>query len=259
MAGPKLVERFRDEACFTLDEAQDATKKSRGAILKQIEYLQREGYVENVRRGLYAVVQKKSGAGPPDPFLLAGKLVEPYLLAYHSALELHGVAESAFFGTVYVASPTRFSPFEWGRRSFRRVGITRDVLDAGDATMKRGGGKLHISCRELTLIQCVDRLEYGGGFSEALSSLSGFPYLDWGPLLDLLRIHDKTTLYRKVGYVLEANADRWRPPDTVVQALQENLGHGTTYFGIGRNEGGRHEARWQVIVPPEAPAIDAGD
>lgn len=259
MTDPKLVELFRDEACFTLDEAEEATGKSRDAILKQIEYLQREGYVENARRGLYALVTEKSGSGPPDPLLVASKLVEPYLLAYHSALELHGVAESAFFDTVYVASPNRFTAFEWGQRSFRRVAIARDVLDAGDATTKRSGRKLHVSCRELTLIQCLDRPEYAGGFSEVLSSLGGFPYLDWGRLLDLLELHGKTTLYRKVGYVIEANADRWRPPEAVARILRDNLGEGSTYFGVGPNQGGRHEARWQVIVPPDAPAIDAED
>ncbi len=255
MPRPRLVEAFQTPACFTMDEAVAVTGEDREATWKQVKYLLDRGYVERVRRGLYVLVPERAGSDSPDPLVVASKVVEPYLFSYHTALELNGVAESAFFHSVYVAAPTRFTPFTWNRQAFHPVAIDMEVLDAGRSTTKRSGGTLHVACRELALIQCADRLEYAGGLPEVLASVSGFPYVDWGRLLDLLAIYGKTVLYRKVGYLVAANADSWRLPDAVRRELRAKLGTGTTYFGVKPNRGGRSEPDWQVIVPAHAPAV----
>lgn len=258
MTPPKLVEAFRSDGCFTVDEAVVKTGQSRTNVLRQVKYLHKEGYLERVRRGLYVLSPKETASDPPDPFVVASKVTDPYLLSYHTALELHGVAESAVFREVYIASAAKFAPFTWNRRRFRRVAIDPGLIEAGQDTVKRRGLKVKVACRELALIQCADRPKYAGGLPEILASVNGFPYLDWGRLLDLLERLDKTVLYRKVGYLLEANEDRWRPPDTVIRALQGRLGEASTYFGVEPDQDGRHEARWHVIVPPDAPEVGQG-
>jgi predicted transcriptional regulator of viral defense system len=254
---PRLVQAFARVGCFTLDEAVGATGDARKAVLKGVEYLRSRGYLETVRRGLYALDPGKSVGVDPDPLVIGAKVVDPYLLSYHSALELHGVAESAFFRRVAVATPKTFAPFGWRDYEFRAVAIDSDILAAGRSTIKRSGTKLAVASPELTVIQCADRPELAGGISEVLASVRGLPYLDWSPLLRLLELHDKTVLYRKVGYLVAANADRWRPPGMVLRTLRERLGTSTTYFGVEPRRGGRHEPDWHVIVPPDAPEVTA--
>ncbi len=252
---PRLVQEFALSGCFTLEEAVEATGELRKTVKKEIEYLQARGYLESVRRGLYVFDPRKSLGPDPDPLVIAGKIADPYLLSHHSALELHGVAESAFFRQVSVATYKRFRPFTWRDHEFRPVSTSPDILAEGRSTVKRSGAKLAVANRELTLIQCADRLDLAGGLAEVLASVRGFAYIDWGPLLRHLELHDKTVLYRKVGYLVAVHADRWRPPEMVLQKLREHLGASTTYFGIEPNRGGRHEPAWHLIVPPDAPGV----
>jgi predicted transcriptional regulator of viral defense system len=250
-----LVLEFASRGCFTLEEAITATGEPGKTVRKEIEYLHAQGYLESVRRGLYALDPRKSLGHEPDPFVIAGKITDPYLLSHHSALELHGVAESAFFRQVYVAAAKRFKPFTWRDHEFRPVSTRPDILAEGRSTVKRSGDTLTVANRELTLIQCADRLDLAGGFAEVLASVRGFAYLNWGPLLRLLELHGKTVLYRKVGYLVAVHSDRWRPPETVLRTLRERLGTSVTYFGVEPKRGGRHEPAWHVIVPPDAPEV----
>lgn len=251
MARPRLVQAFADSACFTLDEAVAELRHDRAAVRKEIEYLRRTGYVTLVRRGLYAMEPAKAGTAPVDRFVLASKLTEPHLLGYHSALELHGVAESASYNEVYVCAEGWFEPVEYRQTLFRSVGTDRRLIDQGATTVKRSGLTLPVACRELALLQCAGRLEYAGGLSELLNSVAGFPYLKWERLLELLDLIDKTVLYRKTGFLVDHHADRWRPPSDLLDRIKSKTGRGATYFGIRPNEGGVHVAGWNVIVPAE--------
>lgn len=250
MALPRLVRAFADAGCFTLDEAVEVLGQDRASTRKEIDYLRQVGYVTLVRRGLYAMKSSKiPGGGQVDRFVIASKLAEPYLLGYHSALEAHGIAESGFFNEVYVCTEDWFKPIEFQRLTYRAVSTNPGLIREGSTGVRRSGQELQIASRELTILQCADRLAYAGGLSEVIESLRGFPYVTWERLLDLLDLVDKTVLYRKVGFLAAFYQDRWRTPDEILDQLEDHVGQGSTYFGIGPNEGGTHVPRWQVIVP----------
>lgn len=256
MALPRLLQHFASQGCFTLDEAVAATGQARKTVKKDVEYLQARGLLESARRGLYALTPQAPGA-EPDPFVVASKVTQPHVFSHHSALELHGVAESAFYRRITVATPTPFRPFTWRGHEVHATAIDPDVLAEGRRTVHRAGAKLWVAGPELTVIQCADRPDLVGGFAEAVASIRGFPYLDWGPLLRLLDMHGKTVLYRKVGYLVAANADRWRPPDAVLDQIRKRLGASATYFGVQPKRSGRLERDWHVIVPADAPEASA--
>lgn len=250
MALPRLVRAFADAGCFTLDEAVDALGQDRTSTRKEIDYLRRVGYVTLVRRGLYAMNPSKiPGGDQVDRFVIASKLAEPYMLGYHSALEAHGVAESGFFNEVYVCTEDWFNSIEFQRLTYRAVSATSELIGEGSTSVRRSGQEVQVASPELTILQCADRLAYAGGLSETVESLRGFPYVKWERLLDLLDQIGKTVLYRKVGFLATFFRDRWRTPEEILDQLEENVGQGSTYFGIGPNEGGTHVPRWQVIVP----------
>lgn len=249
MALPRLVRAFQEQGCFTLAEATHVTGSDRAATRKEIEYLRGEDYIRTVRKGLYALDPETVDVDA-DPYVLASKVVQPYVLGYHSALELHGIAQSAYHDTVYIASPRPFQPFQDDGIHYRHVAQDLDRLEFAITETKRSGLNLRVAGRELTVVQCADRPKYAGGFEEVVKSLSGFPYLQWEPLLEILDVYDKTVLFRKVGYLISQHADRWDPPAEVLDELRSRLGKGTTYFGIEPNQGGRLVNQWQVIVPP---------
>lgn len=245
---PRLLQRFAAPACFTLSEAGAALGKDRAAVLEEVKYLKREGYVQTVRRGLYAFDPEKAGQAA-DRYVLASKLATPYALSYHSALDLLGVAQSAFYSVVYVGTPDRLRPFEYRESRFEPVAMPPKLLEFGVEEVKRSGETVRVAGRELALIQCADRLKYAGGFEELVQSLNGFPSLRWDLLSRLLQNFGKVALYRKVGFLVEMNAERWRPPPEFMADLEGHTGRGATYFGVSANQRGRWVPRWHVVVP----------
>lgn len=248
MALPELLETFQPSACFTLEEAVEALGKPRSTVLDEIKYLTKQDYVHSIRRGLYVFNPERTGR-KADRFVVASKATDDYLFAYHSALELLGVARSAFFRDVYVASPDRFRDFEYDESYIQRIKIDAELLDAGASELKRSGETLQVANRELTLIQCVNRLVYAGGLEEVLDSVQGFPFLRWEALEDLLARFAIKTLYRRVGFVLDYHRDRWDPPESLLDRFAEKGSGQPAYFATTPDRGGTLVPRWQLLVP----------
>ena len=254
---PRLVKEFQASGCFTLTEAEAALgpKKAR----EHVKYLLKHRYIEAVRRGLYALVPERTGA-LPDRYVLASKAHPDGYLSHHTALEMLGVAQTTFAGVLYVTVPSRVAPFAFRGATVRPLVTGRPVRGAGLLTrIKRGGQDLRVSGRELTLVQCLDRLRYAGGFAEVLDSVEAFSGLDWDRLEALIGPpggpYSKAAINAKVGFVVERNSSGWHPPEGFLERLELRTGKGPTYLGTSQGRGGRWVPRWRVIVP--APVLEA--
>jgi predicted transcriptional regulator of viral defense system len=168
-------------------------------------------------------------------------------------MELLGVAQTAFAAEVYVTVPVRAAPFAFRGVGFHPVVTGWRTQGTGLlSSVKRGGGEVRVSGRELTLVQCLDRLGYAGGLGEVLDSVEAFSGLDWDRLESLLGPggpYSKAALNARVGFVVERNAPRWRPPEGFLERLERRTGRGVTYLGTSRGRGGRWVPRWRVVVP----------
>jgi predicted transcriptional regulator of viral defense system len=96
----KLDTFFARNAVFTVGDidrylsAEEAgNPETRDALLR---YHQERGRIVRVRRGLYASVPLGSDPAsfPVDPLLVASRLCDDAVLAYHTALDFHGIAQS---------------------------------------------------------------------------------------------------------------------------------------------------------------------
>jgi len=250
MSIPRLVKEYQAPGCFTLREAESVLgpRKAR----EHVKYLLKRGQVVVVRRGLYALVPERTGA-VPDRYVIAGKAYPDGWLSHHTAMELLGVAQTAFAAEVYVTVPVRAAPFAFRGVGFHPVVTGWRTQGTGLlSSVKRGGGEVRVSGRELTLVQCLDRLGYAGGLGEVLDSVEAFSGLDWDRLESLLGPggpYSKAALNAKVGFVVERNAPRWRPPEGFLERLERRTGRGVTYLGTSRGRGGRWVPRWRVVVP----------
>ncbi len=93
---------FYEHPVFRYEEFA-SWKTSQGAIREHsintaLQHYLKSGRIMRLRRGLYAVVPPNQSPETMtiDPYLIAALVVEDSILAYHTALELHGVAYSAF-------------------------------------------------------------------------------------------------------------------------------------------------------------------
>ena len=98
----KLRPFFRTHPVFTVEDFAGFLSSDETHNLRTQEsllaYHVKAGNIVRVRRGLYAVVPPGASAEtyPVDPFLLASRMTNDAVLAYHTALEFHGKAYSVY-------------------------------------------------------------------------------------------------------------------------------------------------------------------
>src|SRR3990172_9566969 len=91
---------------FTTAEFRRALppEKPPSTALNRLLEARRRGYAERIGRSLYASRLGVFAEEVPDPFLVVSKLASDHVVAYHSALEAHGVAHSAFRRVTFLSS-----------------------------------------------------------------------------------------------------------------------------------------------------------
>lgn len=258
MALPLLYRKLLSEEFFTFQDAV-AIVGDRGAARTNLQRLVRAGYVKPLKRRLYQLVPPENLGSrrvePFDKFLLGRKLVSPYFFSYHSALEMHGVANSAAFNTVYIASPRQF-------RAIRLRGVgyvwVRKTKLFGTETVVWSDKRAVVSDRERTIIDCLDRVELAGGLEEAFKSIASFPSVDKKRLLSYLALSGKKSLTRKLGLLLSMEEVRraWNIDDALLDRLRRSVTDKVYYFAAGKREG-RLVKEWNLIVPKNLGAVIA--
>src|SRR6185437_14499026 len=100
---------FSTHPVFTTDEFEEFMRH-RGSTNPRtrrnlLHYFHSQGTIFNIRRGIYCSVPPGTNpkACPIDSYLLAAKLAPDAVIAYHSALELHGRSYSMQNRVVFIS------------------------------------------------------------------------------------------------------------------------------------------------------------
>ena len=248
MALPRLHTFFYQQQVFTFEEARRKLKLSASSLYKMLHELLRDGYILRIKKTVYAVVPVEAAgrAHTPNKYLVAAKLQKKSYLSYHTALELHGVAESAY-NTVYVSVP-------WQARSFQFQGTTYFFVTKYDSfgltKVKVEGIPLMVSDREKTILDGIDRLKYVGGLEEYLKSVSSFPSIDVSRLIRYLKLSNKKALYAKAGWLLSLFSKQWFVKQVLLDNLQKHLSNRTFYLQETNGRVSfRFNSTWNLMVP----------
>jgi len=248
MRTSKLYSLFVQQGVFTLDEAEQKLGTTRHNLKVLIHHLSKSGTIGNIRRGLYYVIPIGHNVEfTPNPMVIASKLATPYYLGYHTALELHGAAYSAFH-RVYVVTNETFKPFEFKGITYARVKPLDNNLEIGVGCRKVEGNCVFLSDRERTLIDGIDRLLYAGGIEEYLKSVFLFPYVDAERVYKYLLALNRKVLFAKVGWVLSLFRDKWRIDTTLLRRLKTHLSKRTVYLA-GKRKASKFQREWNIMVP----------
>jgi len=257
MATTKIYRDFYSQGLFTFGElVKRYTKENTEKTLRNLVYQGlKKGELGIVKRGLYFLIPP--GQEPttyrPDPFLIASKLGGNPVLAYHSALALHGAAHSES-NRIYSFTPTITRKFEFGGVEY--VPVQRKAL-WGTETVQRDGGFVKVTDRERTVLDCVDRPDYAGGLEELLKSLELFPSLDLERLEHYLWKINKRILFSKMGFLFERTKDQWKVSESLLAKIEKKCGKGATYFETKKGQG-VFMPRWRLIVPKNLESLSRG-
>jgi len=209
-----------------------------------ITNLRTKGFLQKIKQGVYAIVPPDMIGKKylPDKFLVAANLKEKYYISHHSALELHGLAESVF-NKVYITL-RNYSP------TIHYQGITYDFVSTkyffGINEIRYKSSTLNVSDIEKTVLDCIRKIKYAGGLEELAKSLLAIPSLNYTKLLDYLKKFDEGALYHKTGFIFES-LDELSPPKDFINKIKKNVGKKVYY--IDKNKTSTFNKKWNLMIP----------
>lgn len=255
----KLLDFFARHPVFTheefasfLDAEGSRSLKTQEALLA---YHVKTGRILRVRRGLYASVS--FGASPDtfpvDTFLLAGKMAEDAVIAYHTALEFHGKAHSVQERLVFLTSrairPVNFRGYEFRGVRFPNSLVKENQQFFAVDTAERTGLTLRVTSLERTLVDILDRPDLGGGWEEIWRSLESVEFFDTDKVVDYTLLLDNASTAAKVGLYLEQHQKDLMVDDAHLDRLRQHTPKQPTY--MARNSKGRLVKKWNLVVPSQ--------
>lgn len=256
---------FGANAVFSLAQAADAFGQpaAREKVRHRLKHHLKSGGLKKVAKGVYAVVQP--GLRPdqvrPDPFMVAAIVREDAVFSYHSALELLGVAQSAWRQcTVYTRAVRR--PLKLRDASVLFLAHPTPMRGRhrhlGTQHVERAGVLVRTTGPERTLVEGFRRPALAGGLEELVQSASGFAVLDLTLLEKVLRAYDVANLWSATGWFLERFQATFHVPDKFLALCQRHCPRSPQYLERG-SRGGVQASRWNLILPEVLAETDGTD
>jgi predicted transcriptional regulator of viral defense system len=213
-------------------------------IFNMLDRLKKQERVRSVTRGVYSGVRSP---GPPSRYEVPSKLRPDAVIACHSALEFHGVANQVF-QTVYYFSARPRADVVFEGVTYHCVHPVAQLARRFDFQVETGPNKVRVTVRERAVVDSLVFLEYSGGSDELDRCLAMFPSFNFELALTYLRLLRQPWLYARLGYLLDRHGERllfsrrWR------DAFLRKLPRGTAYLEKKR-PGGRWISTWNLMVP----------
>jgi predicted transcriptional regulator of viral defense system len=233
---------------FTLGEARQRYGKNSHSrsILNMLHRLKHQGRVRQLTKEVYTGAL---AAVPVNRYSVPAALRDDAVLALHSALEWHGVANQVF-QTVYYFSARARKDVVFENVTYHRVVPPRALARAHKdrfRTQLSPDGSL-VTDRERSFVDCLLFLDYSGGVEELDKSLAMFPSFDFDAALEYLKLLRKPWLYSRLGFLLDRHADKLFFRDTPREQFLRRLPKGVAYLSSKR-PGNRWIPVWRLMVP----------
>ncbi len=212
------------------------------------------GRLMRVRRGLYATVPRGVDAerAAVDPYLVATKLTDDAVVAYHAALQFHGRACS-LWRRFHCLTGERRRPF-----SFRGMEVVpvqapvavRSLTDLGGGVIetRHAGGVVRVATLERAMVDVLDAPDKGGGWEEIWRSLEMVEFFDLDAVVEYaVKLRSALTAAR-VGFFLEQHRDDLMVEDKHLDVLRAHAPAQPRYLD-GKREPGKLVPGWNLVVP----------
>ena len=257
----KLNEFLSQHAVFTVDEL-DCFLSVRGSGKPNtrkslLTYYSNQGRIIPVRRGLYATVPLGSdpASSPVDPYLVAAKMTVDAVLAYHTALEFHGKAYSAYMRLHYV-STSKSLPLKFQSHEFTRAPVPHPLRAKGEemfgvTSHTRSGVELRVTNLERTFVDVLDRPDLTGSWEEIWRSLESVEFFDLDQVVEYVLLLQNATTAAKVGFFLDQHKETLMVDDAHLHPLRNLSPRQPHYLIRGKRQGCQWVKDWNLLIPVE--------
>jgi len=189
---------------FTFNDALKISNLSTTSLQKVLYRLQQSGAIERIEKGKYLIIPlgAEKGKYTLHEFVIGSLLVEPYTIAYWSALNYYGLTEQ-IPTTVFIQTITRkfnTNPEVFGVqykivkiKKEKTFGIRKEWIEEI---------QINITDKEKTIIDCLDKPQYCGGIIEVAKALKNNKF-DRKKLEDYAQRIGNSGVLRRLGYLCE--------------------------------------------------------
>lgn len=189
---------------FTFVDALKVSNLSTKSLQKVLYRLQQSGAIERIEKGKYLIIPlgAEKGKYTLHEFVIGSLLVEPYSIAYWSALNYYGLTEQ-IPTTVFIQTITRkfnFNPEVFGVQ-YKIVKIKKEKM-FGIRKEWIEETQINITDKEKTIIDCLDKPQYCGGIIEVAKALKNNKF-DRKKLEDYAKRIGNSGVSRRLGYLCE--------------------------------------------------------
>jgi predicted transcriptional regulator of viral defense system len=220
-----------------------------------LTYHRSKGRIVPIRRGLYASVPvgRDPGTYSVDPFLVAAKMADDAVLAYHTALEFHGKAYSVYSRMIYTSETrsqaTHFRSHEYAHVSVPHALLTADGAMFGIEYYHRDGVDLRVTNLERTFVDVLDRPEVSGTWEEIWRSLESIEFFDLGQVVRYTELLGNATTAAKVGFFLDQHRESLMVEGDTLLPLRSQIPKQPHYLNRGSRTDCRLISEWNLLVP----------
>jgi predicted transcriptional regulator of viral defense system len=237
-----------DERVICVSEAAELLNISADHARVLLSNMVRKGAFERIKPGLYARVPahivSDKGFYTEDSIIIASHVAKPYYIAYHSALNLHGIAEQ-FGYVVYVASTKQKKTIKYRDFSIKPVTLTKNKF-FGFEKIDYAGKAVKVSDLEKTIIDCMDKIKYCGIEELVKAIQEGASKIDWNKFLQYLDKMNEQILVHKAGYLLDMLSGHDKIQENLIKELKSRLSRNIYYMEQGVS--GEYSKKWRIIV-----------
>jgi len=238
----KHYEQLLKMGCFTWGELCAVVGNPNAADSLARSYV-KKGYLQSVRRGLYAAVDLATGESAVSKFRIAGKITSSSYVSHHAAFEYYGCANQVSY-QVEVSSNMFFTPFQYAGISYEFI---KSRIKEGIITRPDG---VRVTDVERTVLDGINDFEKVIGLEELLRCLELLPMVKEDKLLAYLELYGKQVMYQKTGYILEHYRDIWNLSDEFFTACQARIGKSKRFFiKPTPHDTVEYDSRWQLVIP----------
>lgn len=258
----KLDDFFALHKVFTFKELKLSLYRDQFTSVKSstlrnlLTYHQKQGHILRIRRELYYSVPKglDSTHCPVDPFLVASKMAEDSVIAYGSALDLHGKLHTIQNRMIYLTKKRVMAAFDFQDIKYQAVTIPSALKAAGQETfgvesIDRLGQPVFVTSLERTLVDVLDRPYLCGSWEEIWLSLESIEYLDMDQVLKYALLLANSTTIAKLGFFLETHREALMVPEHYLEELRSHCPAKPHYMDRNQNQSQKMIAKWNLVVP----------
>lgn len=238
----KYYERLVQLGCFSKNDVEQLTGNS-GTTYSLLQNYKKKGYIEQVKRNLYAAISMETKQPAATRFQIASHIKPDSYITHHSAFEYYGYGNQVF-SEVYVASKSKFAPFTYDDVSYRYIAPR---IDSG---VVQGHDGVRVTDLERTFVDSLNDFDRAEGLEELLRCLDRIPSLDEKKLLYYLEEYDKQFLFQKAGYLLAYFQIAFHLSDSFYDVCEKMTGKSVRYFYRGiEKKSTVFNSCWKLFVP----------